>query len=89
MKGLTATWMALLVLLALTCGSAYLPLGQLNTWINFLIAAAKALLVAWMFMHLRDGAGAVRLVAAAAFVWLAMLAGLSAADYFTRIGWPG
>jgi cytochrome c oxidase subunit 4 len=84
MKVLTWTWIALLVLLGLTCGSAYLALGALNTWVNFGIATAKALLVAWIFMHLKRSSPVVRLFAAAAFVWLLILAGLSAADYATR-----
>jgi len=84
MKALTWTWIALLFLLAVTCGSAYLPLGALNVWVNFGIATAKALLVAWIFMHLKRSSALVRLFAAAAFVWLLILAGLSAADYVTR-----
>jgi cytochrome c oxidase subunit 4 len=84
MKALTWTWIALLVLLAVTCGSAYVSLGSLNLWVNFGIATAKALLVGWIFMHLKRSSTLVRLFAAAAFVWLLILAGLSAADYVTR-----
>jgi cytochrome c oxidase subunit 4 len=84
MKALTWTWIALLVLLAVTCGSAYVSLGSLNLGVNFGIATAKALLVAWVFMHLKRSSALVRLFAAAAFVWLLILGGLSAADYVTR-----
>ena len=84
MRALTWTWVALLILLALTCASAYIRLGALNAWINFAIAAAKALLVAWVFMQLSRGSGLVRLVAGAGFAWLVFLATLAAADYLTR-----
>jgi cytochrome c oxidase subunit IV len=84
LRNLTWTWIALLILLAITCGSAYLRLGAFNTWVNFVIAAAKALLVAWIFMHLQRSAPLVRLVAAAGLVWLTILVGLSAADFLTR-----
>jgi caa(3)-type oxidase subunit IV len=48
-------WVALMILLTLTLGSAYIPLGSLNTVINLGIAVAKALLVMLFFMHLRSG----------------------------------
>lgn len=85
MKTLTWTWALLLALLALTYGSAYVPLGAFNTWLNFAIATAKALLVAWVFMHLGRGPALVRLFAGAGFVWLLFLAALSSADYLTRV----
>jgi cytochrome c oxidase subunit 4 len=84
MKALTWTWALLLALLALTCGSAYVPLGAFNVWLNFAIATAKALLVAWVFMHLGRGSALVRLFAGAGFLWLLFFAALSAADYLTR-----
>jgi len=85
MKTLAWTWTALLALLALTCGSAYIPLGAFNTGLNFAIATAKALLVAWVFMHLGRGPALVRLFAGAGFVWLLFLVALSSADYLTRV----
>jgi cytochrome c oxidase subunit 4 len=84
MKTLTWAWVALLALLALTYGSAYIPLGVFNTWLNFAIATAKALLVAWVFMHLGRSPALVRVFAGTGFVWLLFLAALSAADYLTR-----
>ena len=83
-SALSWTWVALLILLALTCGSAYIELGALNTWINLVIAAMKALLVAAVFMHLGRSSALVRLFAGAGIVWLLILAGLSAADFLTR-----
>ena len=83
-KALSWTWAVLLLLLAITCASAYIPLGALNGWLNMAIASAKALLVAVIFMHLSRSAPVVRLFAGAGVVWLLILAGLSAADFLTR-----
>lgn len=78
------TWAALMILLALTCGSAYLSLGKWNTTLNLGIAAAKALLVAIFFMHLRHATALIRLFAVTAIFMLALLFGLSSGDYATR-----
>ena len=75
-------WLALIILLLLTLGSAYLKLGWGNGAINLTIAFAKALLVMTFFMHLRSGHPLLRLVAVAGFFWLALLIGLA----FTDIG---
>jgi cytochrome c oxidase subunit IV len=77
-------WVALIVLLLLTLGSAYLPLGRLNTAINLAIAVAKALLVAYFFMHLRSAHYMLRIAATAGFFWLAILIGLSLTDFAVR-----
>ncbi len=84
--GLVGTWIALLALLAATCGSAFLALGRLNVAINLGIALVKALLVVFVFMRLRDEPAMVRVVALVALVTLATLAGLSATDFVLR-GW--
>jgi cytochrome c oxidase subunit 4 len=83
-KALSWTWAGLLVLLGLSCGSAYIALGALNAWINIAIAVVKALLVAFVFMHLSRSSGLVRLVACAGFVWLLILTALAGADFLTR-----
>jgi cytochrome c oxidase subunit IV len=77
-------WAALMGLLLVTLGSAYVPLGPFNSALNLGIAAVKALLVAWFFMHLRDASAVARLVAVVALVMLGLLAGLSGSDYATR-----
>lgn len=77
-------WIGLLTLLLLTLGSAYLPLGWLNGAVNLAIATAKALLVMIFFMHLRSSHYVLRIVAAAGFFWLAILIGLSLADFLAR-----
>jgi len=75
-------WLALITLLLLTLGSAYLRLGWVNGAINVAIAVTKAVLVMIFFMHLRSGHYLLRIVAAAGFFWLALLIGLA----FTDIG---
>ncbi|WP_185999030.1 cytochrome C oxidase subunit IV family protein [Novosphingobium aerophilum] len=57
-------------------------------WIAFGIASAKAALILWFFMELRQEGGLARLAAIAGFVWLAILFTLTAADYLTRF-WKG
>jgi len=75
-------WLALITLLLLTLGSAYLRLGWVNGAINLAIAVVKAVLVMIFFMHLRSGHYLLRIVAAVGFFWLALLIGLA----FTDIG---
>ncbi len=80
------TWIALLVLLAITCGSSFVSMGRWNVVVNFGVAVLKALLVVLIFMHVGTGRPVIRLVAAAGFLWLALLFGLSATDFGVR-GW--
>lgn len=77
-------WLGLITLLLLTLGSAYLPLGWLNGVVNLAIAVAKALLVMIFFMHLRSSHYVLKIAAAAGFFWLAILIGLSLADFLAR-----
>ncbi|WP_168204797.1 cytochrome C oxidase subunit IV family protein [Noviherbaspirillum sp. UKPF54] len=77
-------WAALIVLLLITFGSAYLKLGAWNSVLNLAIAAVKAALVAVFFMHLRGAPALLRIAASAAILTLALLFGLSQADYATR-----
>jgi cytochrome c oxidase subunit 4 len=81
-----AVYAALLALLALTVGAAYIDLGRFNFFISLAIAVAKALLIALIFMHVRYSEKLVWVFAAAGFFWLAILIALSLNDYFTR-GW--
>jgi cytochrome c oxidase subunit 4 len=83
-KRLWLGWCALLLLLAITTGAAFLPLGQFNILVALLIAAAKAVLVLILFMELGRSSGLVRAFAVAGFFWLAILLALTSADYLTR-----
>jgi cytochrome c oxidase subunit IV len=78
------TWIALMILLALTAGSALLPLGTFNAISNFAIAVVKSGLVLVFFMHVLRGSAVIRLVAAAGILWLAFLFALSLVDFLAR-----
>jgi len=78
------TWIGLLVLLALTTGSAFLPLGRMNLALNLLIALAKALLVALVFMQLARDTPVVRAAALAGWFTLLLLASLALLDFAAR-----
>jgi len=77
-------WIALLCLLALSCGSSFIALGRFNLIANIGIAAVKALLVAVFFMRVTGGGTSVRIVAVAGLVWLLFLFVLSLNDFATR-----
>jgi cytochrome c oxidase subunit 4 len=76
----------LMLLLGATVCAAALDLGPFNNVLALLIAVTKAILVAFIFMHLRHADGRTRIFAAAGIVWLAILFSLTLSDYFTR-GW--
>ncbi|MDD5328616.1 MAG: cytochrome C oxidase subunit IV family protein [Sulfuricella sp.] len=77
-------WLALLALLLLTLGSAYVPLGRFNTTLHLAIAATQAALVLLFSMHLRTAHPLLRAVAAVGFFGIAILIALSLADVMTR-----
>ena len=77
-------WLALIVLLAITCGSAFLPLGRFNVVVNFGVALAKALLVVLVFMRLLSGTMMIRIVALIGIFTLAILVCLSLTDFAVR-----
>ena len=78
------TWAALMGLLAATFASAHFALGSLNVAINLGISAAKTVLVALFFMHLRRATAVLVIFSVAALFALSLLFGLSATDYATR-----
>jgi cytochrome c oxidase subunit 4 len=87
-RPLVLTWLALMALLALSAGTAWIPLGWMNTAIGLAVAAVKALLVALVFMRLRASHPLLRLTALAGVVTLALLFVLSGTDYATRTEEP-
>jgi cytochrome c oxidase subunit 4 len=82
---LAAVWLALLALLALTTGSAFIAMGSMNLAVNLLIAFAEVFLMVTFFMHLQHRSGLLRAVASAGLLWLTLLILLTAADYLTRV----
>jgi cytochrome c oxidase subunit 4 len=78
--------LALTALLALTVGSSFIGLGGFNSALNLAIAAAKAGIIAIVFMHLVETEPLPRLAVAAAGMWLAILFGLTLADQWALRG---
>ncbi len=85
---LMVPWAGLLALLGLTVLLAYQPLGSFNVVVALLIATAKALIVAAIFMELRERDGVMIAFAAAGFFWLAILIWLAGADFISRPEFP-
>jgi len=79
-------YLALLFLTALTTAVSFLDMGPFNTVAAIGIAGAKALLIAFFFMHLVDSPALVRVVAIGALIWFSILMSLTLGDYVTR-GW--
>ncbi len=87
-RAVALSWLALLALLGTTVFLAYQPLGSFNTVVALLIATAKALIVAAVFMELRERSGLMIAFAAAGFFWLGILIWLSGTDFVTRPVFP-
>ena len=85
---LLLSWLGLLALLTLTVILAYQPLGSLNLPIALSIATAKSLIVALVFMELRERRGLLRAFATAGFFWLFILIWLAGIDFLTRAKFP-
>jgi cytochrome c oxidase subunit 4 len=82
------TFVALMVLMVMTVGVHFIDLGPtLNAGIAVAIAIAKTALIVMYFMHLSVSSRLVQLFAAAAFLWLLLLFGITMGDYLAR-GWP-
>ncbi len=79
-----AIWAALLILLAITVGSAYIPLGTFNIAINLAVACIKATLIALFFMKLSRSSSLLRLAAVAGLFWFILMFLLTGGDYLTR-----
>jgi cytochrome c oxidase subunit 4 len=84
LKTYVLVFACLIGLTLLTTGVAFIDLGAFNTVVALVIAFCKMLLVIFFFMHLRQSGGLVRIVLLAGFFWLALLIGLTTADYRTR-----
>lgn len=84
LRRIWACWAGLVLLLGATTAIAFVPLGRWNIVAALAIAAGKALIVIIVFMELRHSTGLVRVFAAAGFLWLLILLGLSGADYASR-----
>ena len=87
-RALAFSLLALLALLALTVTLAYQPLGRFNGPIALTIAATKALIVAAIFMELRERRPLMLAFAGAGVFWLGILLWLSSTDFTRRASFP-
>ncbi|HEY9029334.1 MAG TPA: cytochrome C oxidase subunit IV family protein [Burkholderiaceae bacterium] len=83
-RRLALSWIALLLLMLTSLGSAWLKLGPWNMVAGLVIAGIKAAIVAWLFMRLREAGVLIRLAAVAGLGAWCLLVALSGVDYATR-----
>ena len=81
---LTAVWMGLLCLTALTVGVSRLNIGIGHVWGSLAIASAKAGLVIAYFMHMRYEGRLLRWLLFLALLTLAIFIGLTFFDVLYR-----
>lgn len=74
----------LLGLSALTVIVSYIDFGAFHLAIALIIATIKAVCVILYFMHVIDSDKLTKLCIISGFVWLGLLLGITALDYFTR-----
>ena len=80
-----AAFIALMVLLGVTVGAAFVSLGTAgNLLLALTVASVKALIIVVYFMHLRHSNVVVRIFAASGFVWLTILIIHLMSDYLAR-----
>src|SRR5262249_53596989 len=77
-------WLALIVLLLASLGSAYLPLGIGNFVAGMAIAAIKTAIVVVVFMQIGRALPVTRIAAAIGVALVLVLAALSGLDFATR-----
>lgn len=83
-----AVFAVLIVLTGVTTGISFIDLGgALNAVTALTIAAGKAVLVVWYFMHVRSSGRLTRIFLLGGFFWLGILVVLVMSDYLTR-DWP-
>ena len=83
-------YVALMTLLALTVGAAFVPLDRVlpgHGWgvaVAMTIALCKGVLILLFFMHVRYAPRVTWAFAGAGFLWLGILLVLTMSDYLTR-----
>ena len=87
-RSLVWAWIGLVLLLALTLGMAFVPLGRANIAVALAVAVGKAIIVLLVFMELARGHSLKLIFAGAGLFWLIIMFGLSFTDYATRAGFP-
>lgn len=82
--GLLLTWAALMALLAITVAAALLPIGPVKGVVNIAAAVTKAALIYWVFMHLKEVGGFLRIAAVGAALWVLILGSMVYIDITSR-----
>ncbi|HEU0148672.1 MAG TPA: cytochrome C oxidase subunit IV family protein [Bradyrhizobium sp.] len=77
-------WAALLALLLLSLGVAYVPMGRLTTVAGIVIAGVKSVLVVLLFMEVASSKPLIRIVAISGLVFLVAMFALTLTDVLTR-----
>src|SRR6266850_1131280 len=76
---------ALMALLVVTVVATYIPWGsRIGIVIAMAVAIVKATLVVLYFMHIKGSSGLTKVFVVAGLAWLAILMGITLADYHTR-----
>jgi caa(3)-type oxidase subunit IV len=84
MKSFYLTYAALLILVAITFGMSYVPLGNtLGTAVGLLIAMAKTLLIIFIFMELATAGKVSKMWFVMGLCWLGILSSILF-DYAAR-----
>ncbi|MFL5812927.1 MAG: cytochrome C oxidase subunit IV family protein [Bdellovibrionia bacterium] len=81
-------YVILMVLLGATYWFAHLDLGKIGVPVALAIAAMKAILVIFYFMHIRYSNGLIRSAAFVGVFWLGILMTLALSDYVSRDWMP-
>jgi len=84
LKTYGAVFAALMALLAITVGVAYVQLGRFNVVAALTIAVVKALIIILYFMHVRYSPRLTWIFVSAGFFWLLILLSLLSTDYISR-----
>ncbi len=82
----TWTFLALLTLALATTLIGFLNLGPFSMVIAVAIATAKAILIAFFFMHAFYESKVIRVILAGGVIWFLIMVSLTLGDYLTR-GW--
>lgn len=88
LRPVAIVWLALVALLGVELGGAFIRLGHGFSGLLLLPAGLMVVLVGLYFMRVRASGGLARFFALAAIFWLVVLLGLGSIDPMTRHDYP-
>jgi cytochrome c oxidase subunit 4 len=83
-KVYVSVFLALIALTGTTVAVSKIELGEFNFVVAMTIAVIKAMLVVWVFMHVKQSSSMTRLFVVAGLFWTAILFLFTLSDYFSR-----